>query len=351
MRRLSRRGFTLIELLVVIAIIAVLIGLLLPAVQKVREAAARMSCQNNLKQIGLAAMNYESSYSRLAPGINISPNSVNVNASFVSPPPNAGPYTGVLAYLLPYMEQNNVYNQLPTNLFPLGTTAGAWAYNTPPFSSDGNMTGFPSICNAQIKAYTCPSDDAQTASLSPDANGYTGVIDATFTVNPNSVTVDWVLNTPGFGAELGATNYAGNAGYLGDDSGTSNGLQAPYATFKGPYYNSSKTKITDISDGTSNTIAFGETIGGQTTPQVRDFKRSWMGSGIMWSGWGMPNDGSTTWYAAWASKHTGIVQFAMCDGSVRGITKGITANPQFTTFATVTGIADGRVTDFSQLGN
>src|SRR5262245_11593646 len=96
LHRSRRSGFTLIELLVVIAIIAILIGLLVPAVQKVRESAARMTCQNNLHQIALAAANYESNYKKLPPG-------------YIGPPTgvlsNAGPMIGCMALLLPYMEQ------------------------------------------------------------------------------------------------------------------------------------------------------------------------------------------------------------------------------------------------------
>ena len=101
---MRRKGFTLIELLVVVAIIAILIGLLIPAVQKIREAAQRVTCQNNLKQWALAAQNYHSSNERFPPGIN------------KGNPDTAHRYNWVVA-LLPYIEQQaqyNQYNQTPS---------------------------------------------------------------------------------------------------------------------------------------------------------------------------------------------------------------------------------------------
>src|SRR5262245_32562171 len=264
-----RCAFTLIELLVVIAIIAILIGLLVPAVQKVREAAARTQCQNNLKQISLAALNYESTYKVLPPGGLISPNSVNVNdkppGTYNLPPPVAGPYTGTLAFILPYIEQGNVYNRLDPGLFKFGTTTGAWAYNTPPFDFNVvsnpvygvnmNATGYPHICDAYIASYVCPSDD-------PTQHVSGGVIDA-YVVYQGRYYIDYVLDVPQFGHEMGPSNYISCAGYLGDNTQSppnDPNRGANSIKYKGIYYANSKTKIPGIRDGTSNTIAFGETL-------------------------------------------------------------------------------------------
>jgi prepilin-type N-terminal cleavage/methylation domain-containing protein len=329
-----RFAFTLIELLVVIAIIAILIGLLLPAVQKVREAAARISCANNLKQISLAAHNYEGVNAHFPYGIIVSPNSP--TQGWTLPPPYAGPYTGVLCFLLPYLEQDNIYKLIDINYFNPNTTLQAWAYGTAPYDyqvgiQPVNGTGTAPWSNFSIKFFLCPSDNADVA-------GVTGGIFDAYWTEPGSLWGDYILNTQGrYGMAVGRSNYMGCAGYLGGEPGY------PY---RGIYNRQSPSRIADITDGTSNTIAFGETLGGNggLNGQQRDFVISWAGAGDMPTAWGLANN-NPTWYR-FSSKHTGIVQFGFADGSVRGITKGCDYN----TFQFAAGMQDGNVVNFSNLG-
>ncbi|MCS7045964.1 MAG: DUF1559 domain-containing protein, partial [Gemmataceae bacterium] len=122
--RKRRRGFTLIELLVVIAIIAILIGLLLPAVQKVREAAARTQCRNNLKQIALAAAAYESAMKKFPPGY------LGVMPQLDAPLNWNHQWLGSLALMLPYLEQTPAFNQMmtgvPTDYLAVDKSYGSW---------------------------------------------------------------------------------------------------------------------------------------------------------------------------------------------------------------------------------
>src|SRR4051812_35195073 len=138
---LLRRAFTLIELLVVIAIIAILIGLLLPAVQKVREAAARMQCSNNLKQIGLALHNYEGTYQCL-------PTSGEGNINFGT----AFDIQSTWTMILPFIEQDNIYKQIDIRTYYLSAASQA------PFQNS-------------IKTYICPSNPTAGA-LGKDTGGY-----------------------------------------------------------------------------------------------------------------------------------------------------------------------------------
>jgi prepilin-type N-terminal cleavage/methylation domain-containing protein len=368
MFRTSRRfGFTLIELLVVIAIIAILIGLLVPAVQKVREAAARIQCQNNLHQLAIAAANYEGTIGHYPPGINISPNARNVNPQFTfassGQDPNLlyeGPYTSVLVYLLPYVEQDNLYQQIvaltpPYDYLSLTTKTGAWAYNTPPFdfqsgASPVNGTGYPQLAQARIKTFECPSD---TPYVGPGASMYPsgGIIDA-YWVDGGSIWIDFVgdVSSPGggapdFGHLMGRSNYLGCAGGLGSNTSTTGGDQGgSWDLYKGIYFMNSQTRIGDIMDGTSNTIAFGESLagnGGKGNPV--DFHLAWFGAGCMPTAWGL-NDPPA--FYRYSSHHTGVINFAFGDGSVRPITKA--AN--YGQYIYASGMQDGRVIDFSQLG-
>jgi prepilin-type N-terminal cleavage/methylation domain-containing protein/prepilin-type processing-associated H-X9-DG protein len=215
---MKRQGFTLIELLVVIAIISILIGLLLPAVQKVRDAAARMSCSNNLKQIALAAFNYESANQCFPAGINIPTQAQLPNFRGSGPlygqsvtmfgsAPNPTMFISWPEALFPFLEQGNLYNQLDLLLPWYGNVSN------PPFPSPGS---------SPVKILVCPADQLPTP---PVVQGYDGFY-------------------------FGMCSYGGVAGTVS--------TYWQNATIDGVFYINSNTRFASITDGTSNTLFFAE---------------------------------------------------------------------------------------------
>ena len=205
-----RAAFTLIELLVVIAIIGVLIGLLLPAVQKVRESANRAQCQNNLRQMALACHNYHSTQQALPPGYL-------ATAPYIDGATDTTPGWGWAAFILPYIEQDNLYRQIDFNQ-PLQNST--------------------TVVQTVVKGYLCPSDVPPVAAF-PVVDGFGSTL-----------------------VQAAPSSYAACVGGDETDTAALSGL--------GVFYRNSETRLTDIKDGTSNTILIGE--------------RAWANTEGIWAG-------------------------------------------------------------------
>jgi prepilin-type processing-associated H-X9-DG protein len=259
-----------------------------------------------------------------------------------------------MAYLLPFVEQDNPYKQIPQTLFDPDTKQGAWAYsygpwdfqdpNVSPTQVNGTGANYPKAANARIATYLCPSDPGVSADFVTD--GYGANADATFGWG---IVYDSVFNIPGYGRELGRTNYVGVGGAFGL---IPSGAQAytQWAPYTGIYYANSRTKIADITDGTSNTLAFGETLGGLHKDGTRDFELSWMGEGWRSAKWGLAPIYGTTGtdyrFSQFQSTHPGgVVNFAWADGHVSGISRGA----DFNAFIYASGKADGQVLNADDL--
>jgi prepilin-type N-terminal cleavage/methylation domain-containing protein/prepilin-type processing-associated H-X9-DG protein len=229
-----RKGFTLIELLVVIAIIAVLIGLLLPAVQKVREASARSSCQNNLKQIGLAALQYHE-HNQTLPAAVLLPygkDGFDPTLDLKSP---FGPNWAVL--ILPFIEQGNLYTSINVNAYPGAVLTPGSSAN---FASADRS--WRALRGTTVKTYLCPSDSNNQVPYSDPADG------------PPEPT--WARGN--YGANAGFNDFDHsvngkdivNSGIPGIAPATSNSSPVMEANYG--------ARLTDITDGTSSTCMFNE---------------------------------------------------------------------------------------------
>jgi prepilin-type N-terminal cleavage/methylation domain-containing protein/prepilin-type processing-associated H-X9-DG protein len=305
-RTRSHNGFTLIELLVVIAIIAILIGLLLPAVQRIRAAAARLQCQNNLKQICLAAQDYESAVKYLPPGSYGPPPTGNA-ATMVPLISNYPEFSGLTA-ILPYIEQNDVFKMFYKVNLP--GTPNQYRWNIPSQKYSGNVAWWQVPVAAQaaqyrLASFLCPSDDPYQRNNVI----YWGCT----TVQPSVGGQVKIFPQGGGGDNLGRTNYLAVGGALGK---TGNSFYDQYVGIYIPQSQVTSAQIT-ARDGTSHTLAFGEIVG-QDTPGGTPLSYAWMGPGWMITGYGL-DARNHNWYQ-FSSYHQGVVQFAFADGSVRGVT-------------------------------
>ncbi len=310
-----RSGFTLIELLVVIAIIAILMALLVPAVQKVREAANYMLCRNNLKQIALACHDFEESHKVLPPGMDRQ-------------------HVGCMVYLLPFLEEDvkfkNFYLrfQAPAPFFswyyldPLNRPASTGSATVPPRQ---NPPGGPYGCEGRIKTMLCPSapPPEQTVTALLTANYLVGQADVSYRAgSPQGFHV--YSSRPG-AIIMGRAHYMAVAGF---------GKNSQYEgifTYMNQFGPRGEKTLGRIYDGSANTLFFMEMWGGDI---------NWGGSGGIPDGWSPPS-----WSAGMNYLYFGLCPHGMWPGqpnqNCRDLLGGGQVDPRFTSFGTFGGMHPG----------
>ncbi|MBD3672283.1 MAG: DUF1559 domain-containing protein [Planctomycetaceae bacterium] len=344
MGRSRRFGFTLIELLVVIAIIAVLVSLLLPAVQQAREAARRSTCKNNLKQMGLALHNYHDTFSVLPPALVHSGRNTNSNPSIDNP---YGLNTTGWMLLLPYMDQAPLYNQ---HNFAL---SGGNSYPRNPVLAGTDPNANNATISQSVPVMNCPSHPAA---------GVNSVNSSSWYYRDNQPRSSYLFCTGYF------VDYNDNYGYY---KGNANRYR------QGAFGNDGAARFRDITDGMSNTTLIGEAWGGEgfkcsshygpwglsgihTSVHGRVVSGAYVNnySDAQWANWGRDwkiNAAYRAWDSgywctsaqnsrgvklayAWAfnSGHTGGAQFLMGDGSV----KFLSENMDYKTFCLANYVSD-----------
>lgn len=267
----SRRGFTLVELLVVIAIIGILVGLLLPAVQAAREAARRMQCSNNMKQLGLATHNYESTYKRLPSG-------------WVSNGLSGEPGWGWSAALLPFMEGSNLANRID------------WRLAIEEATHDD-------VRVSVVPTFLCPSDPAPNIFGIAEGDGHGHE-------HESSIDDGEIL------FRISKSNYVGMFGTFELEDAPYNG--------DGMYYGNSRIKFRDVTDGLSNTIMVGERSGqlGSSLWQGNIPEASEPHARIVGVADHAPNSPAGH-FEDFRSYHTGGANFGRADGSVQWLPETI----------------------------